>query len=359
MLPTPRKGNRGNNLRLSALEPIVSRLTVSVLPDFFLDRIVSVPSLSQLFTQTKAKAAAGGGNLRGYSQKEVRGGNAANLAYGLASLSVRTNLFCVGDTLAHAAMANHPANLKVRFIPGQPGLTTALEFPFKKRKVNVMISGVGGVAKFDGRQLHHSDLAALEKSDCVALVNWSANENGNALAERVFSVHARKKRLNFLDPADLAGVEGRLKPLKRIIDQGLIDVVSVNENETRILGAFLSANRLPHHYTARDVLRAAVQLQKILRATVDVHTPIGSASASDEEQAWAPIPRLIGGAVTGAGDVWDAGDIVGHLLRFKAHDRLRLANACAYRYISSGGVRLPTLAESERFLGKRWWDDGS
>jgi len=51
---------------------MIQKLKVCVLPDFFLDRIISVPSLSGLFEKAKAKAASGGGSLRGYMQKELR-----------------------------------------------------------------------------------------------------------------------------------------------------------------------------------------------------------------------------------------------------------------------------------------------
>ena len=349
MIPTPHRNKRRNNLKLSDLERLISRLKVSVLPDFFLDRIISVPSISKLFKEAKAKAAAGGGNLRGYSQTEIRGGNATNLAYGLASLSVRTSLFCIGDAFARAT-ANAPANCQVRLIPGRPGLTVALEFPFKARMVNVMISDVGGAADFDGRKFKRNDILALKESDCIALVNWSANKSGNALARNVFALNGREAKLNFLDPADLSGAENRIRPLKRIIDEGLIDVISLNENEARILTRVLQAGRLPQRYRAQDVLRASACLHDALGATVDIHTPIGSASTHNGQQGWAPALELVRGFVTGAGDVWDAGDIIGHLLPLNVGDRLRFANACAYLYLSSGGVRAPNLKEVECFL---------
>ena len=157
----------------------ISKLRVSVLPDFFLDRIVSVPSLKQLFRRVELKAASGGGNLRGFSQIERTGGNAANLAYALAFLSVRTRLYCVGDEHTQTALANHPRTCRVRVIPGQPGYTTALEFSFRNKPVNVMISDVGDTREFDGLRLEHEDIVNLERSDCVALVNWSANRKGN------------------------------------------------------------------------------------------------------------------------------------------------------------------------------------
>jgi ribokinase len=332
----------------------VSDLIVSVLPDFYFDRMISVPSFKQLFRQVELKATSGGGNLRGFSQVELRGGNATNLAYALASLSVRTRLYCVGDEHTQTALANPPRNCRVKVIPGKPGYTTALEFSLEGKPVNVMISDVGDVGDFNGRRLKHDDIAGLERSDCVALVNWSANRKGNELARKVFGLKGRKGRLNFLDPADLAGAEGRVKVLaKEIIGRDLVDVVSLNENETRIMARVLSAGRLPRNYSKQDLVRVSRILQDVLRVTLDVHTPIGSVSSTNLGQIWVRAIGKIAGFVTGAGDVWDAGDIVGHLIDFQAQERLLFANACAYLYLRSRTRRMPTLRQTTGFLVRR------
>jgi len=349
-MPTPRRIERENNLRFSDLTSRVQKLRVSVLPDFFLDRIISIPSLTGLFQEANAKAAAGGGNLRGYSQTEIHGGNATNLAFALATLSARTRLYCIGDALAHAATSKRPANLQVRILPGRPGFTVALEFPFKARMVNVMVSDVGDLAYFDGSKLDRRAMSELRNSDCIALVNWSANRTGNSLTKRVFSITGRRFRLNFLDPADLSGAEERITDLKKIVDEGLIDVISLNENEARILTNALSVRKFPVSYRPRDVLRCSIELHDALQVTVDLHTPIGSASAHDGCQAWAQSPGFVRGFVTGAGDVWDAGDVIGHLLHFNVDNRLRFANACAYLYVLSGRARTPRLDEVVAFL---------
>jgi sugar/nucleoside kinase (ribokinase family) len=215
-----------------------------------------------------------------------------------------------------------------------------------------MINDVGDLADFDGRRLAREDMSVLRRSDCIALVNWSANRGGNSLAKKVFSVKGRKTRLNFLDPADLDGAENRIAGLKKIIDEGLIDAISVNENEARILARHVSATKLPYRYTPDDILRTSRSLNEALHVTVDIHTPAGGASTHEGQQAWVPAFGFVRGFVTGAGDVWDAGDIVGHLLGFGLYDRLLFANACAYLFLSSGRVRPPTLTEVERFLGK-------
>lgn len=324
-----------------------------MLPDFYLDRIVLVPSLPQLFKRVKLKAASGGGNLRGLSQKEVRGGNAANLAFALSSLSARTNLYCVGDTITRAMTSTHPRSCNVRIIEGQPGYTTALEFTRNGRPVNVMLSDVGDMSSFDGTKFTPNDIQNLRKSDCVALVNWSANRKGNELANLVFSLAGRKGRLNFLDPADLAGAEDRVKILlKSVVDKELLDVISLNENEARIMSRMLSVGRLRQSYGSQDILKIASLLHNSLGATIDVHTPMGCASSTNQGDAWEDSFGKLSGFVTGAGDIWDAGDILGHLLNFKDQDRLRFANACAHLYVASKKARVPTLQEVTSFLPK-------
>ncbi len=339
---------------MRTLQERISRLNVSVLPDFFLDRIVSVPSIRNLFSRIESKAAAGGGNLRGLVQTEIPGGNAGNLAFALSSLSARTTLYCVGNAIMRAVTSIQPSTCKVRVIQGQPGYTTSLEFPFKGKRVNVMLSDVGDIADFGGQKLTRNDIKNLKKSDCVALVNWSGNRKGNELARRVFRLRGRPRRLNFLDPADLQGAENRIKALvKDIIEEGLIDVVSLNENEARIMTRVLSVGLLRRSYDSRDIMKACHVLHDSLQTTIDIHTPIGSATSTNEGETWSRSFRMLGGIVTGAGDVWDAGDIIGHLLNFEDRNRLLFANACAYICVQNKKTRYPNLREVTDFLDGR------
>ena len=338
--------------KVLSLRNRISGLTVSVLPDFYFDRIVRVPSFGNLIRQVELKAASGGGNLRGLFQTEVKGGNATNLAYALSSLSARTNLYCVGNSLTRAVLSTPPTGCKVRVIEGRPCYTTALEFRFNRKPVNVMLSDVGGISNFDGRELTRHDAMTLRKSDCVALVNWSSNAKGNELARRVFSLNGREGRLNFIDLADVTGAERRVRALARnILDQRLVDVMSLNENEARIIARTLSVGGLARSYDRRDVIRVSNLLHDSFQVVVDVHTPIGSATSTNQGDVWVGSFGKVSGFVTGAGDVWDAGDIIAHLLGFKAEDRLRFANACAHLYLSCKDARLPTLREAANLAG--------
>jgi len=339
---------------LPRLPERISKLRVSVLPDFFTDRILLVPSIRQLSRQVLQKADAGGGNIRELSQTEIRGGNATNLAFALSSLSVKTRLYCVGNNLTRAVIATHPMNCEIRVIEGKPGYTIAFEFRHKGRIVNVMLSDVGDVAHFDGEQLSGGDLNDFGQSDCIALVNWSCNVKGNELAEKVFNLKGRTGRLNFLDPADFSGAEARIRPLvKNIMEKGCIDVLSLNENEARTLARRLSIGILPASYRVKDLRRISAALHETLSVTIDIHTPIGCTSSVGHETYWVDSFGRVGGVVTGAGDVWDAGDIIGHLLSLEGESRLRLANACAYLYVAGKNAEPPNLSSLIRFLHKK------
>lgn len=327
--------------------------SVSVLPDFFADRILYVPSIEKLFDDLQDKAASGGGSLRGYAQKEIKGGNATNLAFALSSLSLQTHLYIIGNDATRGFTANHPKKCIVRVVEGNPGYTLAIEFPYNNKRVNVMVSDVGDLAEFAGEKLTRADCKSIAGSDCVALVNWSSNKKGNELAQLVFALPRRNQRLNFLDPADLTGAEDRVKVLvQSVIDKGLLDILSINENETRLLSKLLSASKLSTDYRKDDIKRVARSLHKTLSTIIDIHTPLGCASATDGDVFWADSFGKVEGIVTGAGDAWDAGDIAGHLLKISPDKRLQLANACAYLYLNNKAEH-PTIGKAIRFLKKK------
>jgi sugar/nucleoside kinase (ribokinase family) len=127
----------------------------------------------------------------------------------------------------------------------------------------------------------------------------------------------------------------------------------MNENEARIIAHELSAGKLQRSYDHKDLIRVSRALHETLNVTVDVHTPIGCTSSTGSDEAWIRSFGRAEGLVTGAGDIWDAGDIVGHILKFKTEDRLTFANACAHLYVSSKTGDAPSIGSVLRFLRKQ------
>lgn len=114
------------------------------MPDFFVDRIITLGSQEEFCKNLAEKVKFGGGSLRDVSTAERKGGNAVNIAYCLAKLGVkRTTLLTVADELGLAMLQKifSKFNDRVHLIveKGKHGHTTGLEFLSDKgTKANVM-----------------------------------------------------------------------------------------------------------------------------------------------------------------------------------------------------------------------------
>ena len=114
---------------------------VTILPDFFVDRIIEVLDYPVFINDIRKKIIAGGGSMRGYSSVDIKGGNAVNMAYSLAKLDVRVELFTIADEIGsailHSVFLPFKANVNLNITKGKHGLSTVFEFlnssssPFK------------------------------------------------------------------------------------------------------------------------------------------------------------------------------------------------------------------------------------
>ncbi len=319
----------------SKLNTIFNGIKSTTLADVFIDRIVKVPDLDKLVTDVKAKSAVGGGSIRGIKQREIVGGNATNIAYALVKFGSETELFAIGDEFTRRLLDlrfQEFDNIKINMLKGKPGFTVALETNHNNDS-NIMISDVGGIEKFNGIDITTNYLKIIEESDIVIISNWASNLNGNQLVNEIFS--AAKDSIKLLDFADLSTSTNRLQELMDNIENNkIIDVISLNENECQILGKFLGLKNVSAEYTINEIKTMALDISSILGTIIDIHTPIGSCSASDGDVQFVesfPVKPII---LTGAGDVWNAINILGLKKGLSTINRLNLANASAASYIS-------------------------
>jgi ribokinase len=70
--------------------------SIVVLNDFFLDRIIKIQNLDDLYKQILEKSKLGG-SIRGIPQTDLKGGNATNVAYALARLGCPVSLITIAD----------------------------------------------------------------------------------------------------------------------------------------------------------------------------------------------------------------------------------------------------------------------
>jgi ribokinase len=315
---------------------------ITVMPDFFVDRIIRLQSKEDFFNSLSEKARTGGGSIRGISTLDVKGGNAVNIAYSLAKLGMKTSLFTIADeiglsVLRHVFSKFDGNKINLRITKGKHGHTTAFEFSTDKcssSKVNVMVSDVGDNINFGpDRITSEEDLSILKNSDGVMVVNWGSNLKGSQLSEYVFK--NSPKALHFVDPADIENRKDDFLVTLRQISQ-FTDVLSINENECNsLLSAIGFPPLIPQNgsYTVDNIKNAAMMLAKEIGISIDLHTRNGAAWSNGNEIVFVHPIMVEPKTLTGAGDTWDAADIVGYLAGLEPKERLLFSNAYASLYV--------------------------
>jgi ribokinase len=308
--------------------------SIVVMPDFFVDRIVRLESKEKFFAELTEKASRGGGSIRDVPTNDVKGGNAVNVAYCLAKLGVKVSLFTVADeigaTMIRQAFSQFGDRATLRIASGKSGLTTAFEFPHGDTRVNVMVSDIGDNESFGPERLE-ADRAILKNADGVMIANWASNKKGTELAE--FAFRNSPSAFHFIDPAD---IETRKQDFRDSLAKlaTMTDCLSINENECNSLADALGISHpLGSSFGADEIKAAAKKIAEKVGISTDLHTKAGAAWSNGKESAFIHAIKVDAKTLTGAGDSWDAADIIGYLAGLDPGERLLFANCCASLYV--------------------------
>ncbi len=347
---------------LSQFKP--KRFRVAVMPDFFLDHLISwdggVKQFSRsIFDVTKRK----GGSIDNVPQVEVRGGNAVNTAAALAVLSV--DIFPIIHTskfgLNLLKLYFQPLNVDFSHVKanGRASITTALEFGDSEDRKNVMLRDLGSLQNFGSSDLEEKDYALLEKMDYVCVFNWAGTRrHGTELAKTVFC-HVKKRGLGrtYYDTADPLPNRPKIPQLVEevLLCPDLIDVLSLNENEAITYAKSLSPKetaKLQRKQKLRStfVIECARLLAQRLSSRIDLHTNAFSATFTKHEDAIVPSFKVKTLRATGAGDAWNAGNIYADANDFPTELRLMFANAVAAYYLRNPKCEHPQVSQLRSFL---------
>jgi len=341
----------------SAWTEVLNLGSVAVMPDYFVDRFVRVHSIEELTDAIIRKSSeGGGGSIRGVKQSETKGGNAVNTAYALGKFGAYVHLLAIADSLPALSLANvfQPfSNVKLEIAKGSAGYTVAFEFLKEKRHVNVMVSETGDLEKFDGSAISEGYWQSISRCKIDCVLNWSSNQYGTELCERVFGFGRKHDSITFLDPADPLELEHKLPYLrKRVFDEGLLDILSLNENEVSIFSRAFLNTKLPSSFDNYDLEIAVKKISEMTGGTVDLHTKGISMSCTSGECTKIDCYKVEQRTITGAGDVWDAAEIIGYLANWPPEVRLHFANAAAGLYVSRETVEPPSMPEIIQFVRK-------
>ena len=316
--------------------------SVVVLNDFFLDRIIKIDDITKLFDLILQKKVFGG-SIRGIPQVDFKGGNATNVAFALARLGAPVSLITVanktGSQILHDMFSEFPKT-SLHIIDGKPGMTTSFEFSNNESIVNIMLSDLGDNETFGPEKLGPKEQEAVKNADAVIVTNWASNEKGTDLSKFVFEKSL--KSLHFLDPADIQTRQGEFKMAISELASNL-DSLSLNENECNLL---LKQFGLGNITEENDTKKLISTLSEKASLPIDLHTSFGSFWSNGKETEFVKSFPTDVKFVTGAGDVWDAANILGYLANLEPKERLLFANATASLYVGNSNGIPPTMQEA-------------
>jgi len=323
--------------------------SVVVLNDFFLDRIVKISDIEKVYSQILEKSKFGG-SIRGIAQKDLKGGNATNVAYALARLGCPITLITIADKASAAMLKETFSEFQNAFlfvIDGKPGKTTSLEFRNNGEIVNIMLSDLGDNENFGPEKLGPKEQEAIKKSDAVIVANWASNEKGTELCKFVFEKSSRA--LHFLDPADIQTRPGEFKEAISELDP-LLDSLCINENECNIL---LKQYGLEVISGLEETKKLILNLSNKASVSIDLHMSSGAYWSNGKEVAFVKSFLVEPNIVTGAGDVWDAANIVGYLANLEPYERLLFANGASSLYLGNSQGIPPTMDDVLALVSKK------
>lgn len=206
----------------------------------------------------------------------------------------------------------------------------------------MMVSNPGSHASFGPEKLTREDKDLIREADYVVVLNWGQNLKGTDLAEEVFKTAREGKAVTFFDPSDPTTRAKEIRDLnQRVLTSGLVDVLSVNENELMQLAAGVKDEAAQ----GDNPLFEAASVFSMLAVRVDVHTPDFSATFIDGQRERVRCLKFQPAKVTGAGDVWNAADIFAQGIGLDHSERLLFANATSAAYLKRSDLEPPGLEE--------------
>jgi sugar/nucleoside kinase (ribokinase family) len=348
---------------LTFLKSDIGEVNVVVMPDFFLDRLINLNYDVKDFSETLGNLAKRkGGSIDKVEQTEFRGGNAINTASALAALEVKVTPIVCTSKFGLQLMKYYLKPLTIDFshikVFEKLSITTAMELTTENGKVNIMLRDVGALANFGPHNLNNDDFEAIKNADYVGVFNWAGTRSfGTELAKSVFHhVKTKGKGKTYYDTADPTPNKKKIPELVKNVLQGkYVDILSINENEAICYASQLSneieelRKRLRFEELAKESARI---LASHLSARVDLHTTSFSVTFTKKDETVVPVFKAPVLRATGAGDAWNAGNILGDAYRFSDSGRLALANAVAAYYISDRNGMHPTRKQVIRFCEK-------
>jgi len=329
------------------------KFNVVALHDYFIDHFIYMETdINNLIGEIIETARRGGGNIFKNVQNIMRGGCAANFSAAIAKLGVKVKLITCANNIGLEILRRNATGVDLSQvkITEEQAITAIIESRYMGRQVNIMISYPGVLSKFNTNMLNEKDWEVILNSDFICMFTWNVNRYGTELIEGI----ARRVKENgkgkvYIDLGDPRHRIGDLRELiDKIVKEELIDAISLNENELKIIGKIIM-NEKENHENPEDFIS---EISRRVNFRLDVHTPEYSATSKNGKTIIAQCFKVDVKRTTGAGDAWNAGNILGWGTELKDYERLLIANAVAAIYISKEIPEHPNMYELKEFIEK-------
>jgi sugar/nucleoside kinase (ribokinase family) len=219
-------------------------------------------------------------------------------------------------------------------------------FEIGNEKVNVMISDSDSNIAIGFEDLNHSDLQLMRSCEMVGIFDWFLNQKGTDLASGILRYAQKHGVKTYVDTGDPFPKKEEVNKLfDYVLSSEYLYVLSVNANELDFYSHLLSTN-----LKSALFLDKAILLKENIYAYLDFHTNTLAASFNKNDYYIVPTFDVSLKRITGAGDAWNGGNILGYLLQLNPTERLLLANAVAGYYISSDKPEYPSIDQLLSFI---------
>ena len=265
--------------------------------------------------------------------REISGGSAANTLAGLAALGAKCAFIGqvaddqLGEVFAHDIRAGG-ISFDIPARAGDPPTARCLIFvtPDGQRTMNTFLGASQFLPAAALDETAIADAAVLYLEGYL----WDPEEPRAAMRRAIAAARGAGRKVAFT-PSEVFVIERHGDDFRALIEEGLIDILFANEHELAALtgkadvheGIALVAPRLP-----------------VLVVTRGAQGALALAGGEHAEVAAEPIAKVVD--TTGAGDLFAAGFLFGHVRGKPLSECLRMGAICAAEIISHFGARAET-----------------
>jgi sugar/nucleoside kinase (ribokinase family) len=261
---------------------------------------------------------------------QISGGSAANTLAGMAALGARCAFIgqvsndALGDVFAHDVRASG-IDYATAVRAGDPPTGRCLIFvtPDAQRTMNTFL----GASQFLPAEA--LDLDAIAASDVLYLEGylWDPEEPRAAMRKAIETARGAGRKVAFT-LSDPFVISRHGDDFRDLIAQGQIDILFANEAELAALTGIEDFDQ--------GIVALSAQVPVVV-VTCGERGAVAIANGERAEVAAEPIERVVD--TTGAGDLFAAGFLFGHVRGRSPAECLRLGAVCAAEIISHFGAR--------------------